>query len=227
MHEFQLTAPIGFTFDTSLAVARCIYDGFFDRYPNLKLIASHGGGALPYLVGRLDICWDNIPAAQREDRRAAAQLHAPHLRRQRRVPPGRARHVRLGVRHRQRALRLGLSAHHRRHGGLPVARRCPARPARATRCAAGTPSGSSSSDPLAQRRRRQRPAHARARGRRCGPAGDPPAARLSRARLQLAQGHAARSRRPASTSSRRTSAATAAPPAGTAATTATSRSTAC
>ena len=64
LHEFQLTAPIGFTFDTSLAVARCIYDGFFDRYPNLKLIASHGGGALPYLTGRLDICWDNIPAAR-------------------------------------------------------------------------------------------------------------------------------------------------------------------
>ena len=64
LHEFQLTAPIGFTFDTSLAVARCIYDGFFDRFPNLKLIASHGGGALPYLIGRLDICWDNIPAAR-------------------------------------------------------------------------------------------------------------------------------------------------------------------
>ena len=64
MHEFQLTAPIGFTFDTSLAIARCIYDGFFDRFPNLKLIASHGGGALPFLVGRLDICWDNIPAAR-------------------------------------------------------------------------------------------------------------------------------------------------------------------
>ena len=64
MHEFQLTASIGFTFDTSLAIARCIYDGFLDRYPNLKLIAAHGGGALPYLVGRLDICWDNIPAAR-------------------------------------------------------------------------------------------------------------------------------------------------------------------
>jgi len=63
LHEFQLTAPIGFTFDTSLAVARCIYDGFLDRFPNLKLIAAHGGGALPYLIGRLDICWDNIPAA--------------------------------------------------------------------------------------------------------------------------------------------------------------------
>jgi aminocarboxymuconate-semialdehyde decarboxylase len=64
LHEFQLTAPIGFTFDTSLAIARCIYDGFLDRFQNLKLIASHGGGALPYLVGRLDICWDNIPAAR-------------------------------------------------------------------------------------------------------------------------------------------------------------------
>lgn len=64
MHEFQLTAPIGFTFDTSLAIARCIYDGFLDRYPNLKLIAAHGGGALPFLAGRLDVCWANIPAAR-------------------------------------------------------------------------------------------------------------------------------------------------------------------
>jgi aminocarboxymuconate-semialdehyde decarboxylase len=64
MQEFQLTASIGFTFDTSLAIARLIYDGFLDRYPNLKLIAAHGGGALPFLIGRLDTCWDNIPAAR-------------------------------------------------------------------------------------------------------------------------------------------------------------------
>lgn len=64
MHEFQLTTSIGFTFDTSLAIARCILDGFLDRYPNLKLIAAHGGGALPFLIGRLDVCWDHIPAAR-------------------------------------------------------------------------------------------------------------------------------------------------------------------
>ena len=61
MADHNLIPPIGFTFDTSLALARCIYDGFLDRYPNLKLIASHGGGALPYLVGRLDICHERIP----------------------------------------------------------------------------------------------------------------------------------------------------------------------
>ena len=41
-------------FDTTLAITRMIFDGFFDLYPNLKLIASHGGGTLPYLVGRFE-----------------------------------------------------------------------------------------------------------------------------------------------------------------------------
>jgi aminocarboxymuconate-semialdehyde decarboxylase len=64
MQRFQLTASIGFTFDTSLAVSRMIYDGFFDRYRKLRIIASHGGGALPYLVSRMDQCYDNIPACR-------------------------------------------------------------------------------------------------------------------------------------------------------------------
>ena len=64
MSEFQLTASVGFTFDTTLAVARMLYDGFFDRYTQLKIIASHGAGALPYLIGRLDQCFNNIPACR-------------------------------------------------------------------------------------------------------------------------------------------------------------------
>jgi aminocarboxymuconate-semialdehyde decarboxylase len=62
--RYNLIASVGFMFDTSLAVARMIFDGFFDRHPNLKLIASHGGGALPYIAGRLDICFDNMPACR-------------------------------------------------------------------------------------------------------------------------------------------------------------------
>ena len=64
MARFQLTASIGFTFDTSLAIARLIYDGFLDRYRALKIIASHGGGALPYLISRMDQCFDHIPACR-------------------------------------------------------------------------------------------------------------------------------------------------------------------
>ena len=62
--RYNLIASVGFMFDTSLAVARMIFDGFIDRYPDLKLIAAHGGGALPYLAGRLDICFDNMPACR-------------------------------------------------------------------------------------------------------------------------------------------------------------------
>ena len=64
MAEFQLIASLGFTFDTSLAISRMIYDGFFDRYLELKIIASHGGGTLPFLAGRLDQCYDHIPACR-------------------------------------------------------------------------------------------------------------------------------------------------------------------
>src|SRR5207247_4928947 len=60
----HLTSSIGFTFDTSLAVTRMIYDGFFDRHRALKIIAAHGGGALPYLISRMDQCFDNIPACR-------------------------------------------------------------------------------------------------------------------------------------------------------------------
>ena len=62
--RYNLIASVGFMFDTSLAVARMIFDGFFDRYPNLKLIAAHGGATLPYIAGRLDICFANMPACR-------------------------------------------------------------------------------------------------------------------------------------------------------------------
>lgn len=62
--RFNLIPSIGFMFDTSLAVARMIYDGFLDRFRRLKIIAAHAGAALPYLVGRLDICFDKMKAAR-------------------------------------------------------------------------------------------------------------------------------------------------------------------
>ncbi|MDH6151174.1 MULTISPECIES: amidohydrolase family protein [Paraburkholderia] len=54
MTKFDLSWAVGFMFDTTLAITRTIFEGFFDQYPNLKLIASHAGGALPYLAGRFE-----------------------------------------------------------------------------------------------------------------------------------------------------------------------------
>jgi len=61
---YNLTAAIGFMVDTTAAIARMIFDGFLDRYPHLKIIAAHAGATLPYLAGRLDICFDTMPACR-------------------------------------------------------------------------------------------------------------------------------------------------------------------
>ena len=47
---------LSFPFETATAVARLILGGTFDRFPDLRLMVSHAGGALPYLAGRLDAC---------------------------------------------------------------------------------------------------------------------------------------------------------------------------
>jgi aminocarboxymuconate-semialdehyde decarboxylase len=54
MTKFDLSWSVGFMFDTTLAITRMIFEGFFDQYPNLKIIASHAGGTLPYLAGRFE-----------------------------------------------------------------------------------------------------------------------------------------------------------------------------
>ena len=45
---------VQYTFDTTLAVGSLIWSGVLDRFPKLNLILSHGGGAMPYLIGRFD-----------------------------------------------------------------------------------------------------------------------------------------------------------------------------
>ncbi len=62
MDEFGLVPPVGFMFDTTLAISRMILSGFIDRYPEIKIIAGHGGATLPYIAGRLDRCHEMIPA---------------------------------------------------------------------------------------------------------------------------------------------------------------------
>jgi aminocarboxymuconate-semialdehyde decarboxylase len=62
--RYALVGSIGFMVDTSVAVVRMIFDGFFDRFPNLKLIASHAGATLPYIAGRLDRVFETAQRAR-------------------------------------------------------------------------------------------------------------------------------------------------------------------
>ncbi len=52
---------VGNLYDTGLAAALLIYGGVLERHPNLRLVLYHAGGALPALVGRLDMGYRLVP----------------------------------------------------------------------------------------------------------------------------------------------------------------------
>ena len=48
---------LGNPFDTAVAAANLIFSGLLDRFPKLQVCLPHAGGALPYLIGRLNHGW--------------------------------------------------------------------------------------------------------------------------------------------------------------------------
>lgn len=59
-----LPVALGFPIETTVALTRLLFAGVMHRYPGLRLVGSHGGGTLPYLVGRLDAGWRSDPALE-------------------------------------------------------------------------------------------------------------------------------------------------------------------
>src|SRR5216684_4380989 len=55
--EYVLGPIIGFMFDTTLAVARMCFDGMLREFPDIRWIVAHLGGAVPYLMERMDNGW--------------------------------------------------------------------------------------------------------------------------------------------------------------------------
>ncbi len=55
--EYVLGPRVGFPFDTTLAIAKLCFAGIFKRLPNIRWLVAHAGGAVPYLMERLDSGW--------------------------------------------------------------------------------------------------------------------------------------------------------------------------
>ncbi len=49
-----LTNAISYPVETTIALSHMIFEGTFDRFPKLKVIAAHGGGFLPSYADRSD-----------------------------------------------------------------------------------------------------------------------------------------------------------------------------
>jgi aminocarboxymuconate-semialdehyde decarboxylase len=53
LNGFDLINGVGRATDTIVAMARLLYSGHLQRHSGMNLVISHGGGGLPYLLGRL------------------------------------------------------------------------------------------------------------------------------------------------------------------------------
>ena len=75
--KFALTQVAQYTFDTTLCVGSLIFSGVLDRFPDLRVILSHGGGTFPYLLGRFDCLHATMDrAAQGDVAQAAPSTYA-------------------------------------------------------------------------------------------------------------------------------------------------------
>jgi aminocarboxymuconate-semialdehyde decarboxylase len=54
MQDYWLMSLVGFLFDTTLAAANLVFAGIPERFPKIRWVLCHLGGAIPYLVERLD-----------------------------------------------------------------------------------------------------------------------------------------------------------------------------
>ena len=75
LDDYGLMNAVGRLEDTSIAVSRLIFSGHVRKYAGAKLVLSHGGGSLPYALGRLQRSYDNAKGKVDDPRAAFARVH--------------------------------------------------------------------------------------------------------------------------------------------------------
>jgi predicted TIM-barrel fold metal-dependent hydrolase len=60
--HYEIWWTFGWPYETSVAMAHIVFEGLFDRHPELKIITHHMGGMIPYFEGRVGPGWDQLGA---------------------------------------------------------------------------------------------------------------------------------------------------------------------
>ncbi len=58
--HYEIWWTFGWPYETSVAMAHMVFEGLFDRHPDLKVITHHMGGMIPYFEGRVGPGWDQL-----------------------------------------------------------------------------------------------------------------------------------------------------------------------
>jgi aminocarboxymuconate-semialdehyde decarboxylase len=72
----------GWPYETSVAMARLVFSGVFDRHPGLKIVTHHlGGGMIPFFDGRIGAGMEVLGSRTSDENYSAVlpSLRRPHL----------------------------------------------------------------------------------------------------------------------------------------------------
>lgn len=70
--KYEIWWTFGWPYETSVAMARILFAGYFDKFPHIKIITHHLGAMIPYFSGRTGPGMDQL-GARTEDEDLAAQ----------------------------------------------------------------------------------------------------------------------------------------------------------
>lgn len=65
--KFEIWWTFGWEYDLSAFMARMVFSGVLERYPDLKLLIHHGGSMVPHFAGRVGPGWDQLGARTPDD----------------------------------------------------------------------------------------------------------------------------------------------------------------
>jgi predicted TIM-barrel fold metal-dependent hydrolase len=69
--RYEIWWTFGWEYDLSAFMARIVFSGVLERYPDLKLLIHHGGSMVPHFSGRVGPGWDQLgartPPGQKDD----------------------------------------------------------------------------------------------------------------------------------------------------------------
>ncbi len=79
--RFEMWWCFGWPYDTSVAMTRLVFDGLFDRHPDLKIITHHCGGMIPFFDGRVGPGLEVLGARTSDEdySRVLPSLKKPHM----------------------------------------------------------------------------------------------------------------------------------------------------
>lgn len=75
--QFQMWQTLSWLMDSSAAMVRIVFNGVYDRYPNLKLIIHHHGALIPLFADRMQYGWDYFE--QNTGKKQPTSISSPYI----------------------------------------------------------------------------------------------------------------------------------------------------